>query len=90
MDNPEPGFELDVDIPYYHKSEELVTKLMTAIMKRDCEQHVIVYETKHGYCAGNLRHGMMGQLGFHPSISMALVVYLVHELKLETKPVYQP
>lgn len=90
VDNPEPGVELDTDIPHYHSRAELVSELLAAILKQDCEQHVIVYQTKHGYCAGNKRHGMLGQLGFHPSISMALVVYLVHVFKLETKPVYQP
>ncbi len=90
VDKPEPGVELDIDIPYYHKAEELVPKVMAALLKADCEQHVIVYEAKSGYCCGNLRHGMLGQLGFYPSISMALAVYAVHELKLSEMPVYQP
>lgn len=90
VSNPEPGVEWDIDIPQYHTREEWVPRLMAEMLKRDSEQHIIVYQTKHGYCAGNLRHGMMGQLGFYPSISMALVVYVLHVLKLETKPVHQP
>jgi hypothetical protein len=90
VDKPEPGVELDIDIPYYHKAEELVPKVMAALLKVDCEHHVIVYETKSGYCCGCLGEGMAGDLGFFPTISKALAVYAVHALKLSQMPVYQP
>ena len=89
VDKPEPGIELDIDIPYYHASDELVPKLMAAILKVYCEHDVIVRETVNGYCAGNLGEGMMGELGYYPTISKALVVYIVHALKLSQMPVYQ-
>lgn len=76
---PEPGDELDIDIPAYHKDEDYTVAISEKCLE-DGERSLILHKClDSGYCYGDIQ-------GEHYStIPMALAAYAVKHFKLEQK-----